>query len=128
MLTAWFTIWFWWWKQHASLNFKSSLSCDIMCCSLLKVRLMPASCWVLASLTFQLWRWRWHVPLKRQLNFNGLHIIVSWKTELFITIVLRTSNSTMVNLYVPDHTQDNIYNSYSTASATHILQIVLKII
>jgi hypothetical protein len=29
------------------------------------------------------WRWRQHVPLKRWLTFNGLHSIISQKTELF---------------------------------------------
>jgi hypothetical protein len=35
-----------------------------------------------------------HVPPKRLLTFNGLHGSVSQKTELFITIVERTSDST----------------------------------
>jgi hypothetical protein len=40
------------------------------------------------------WRcWR-HVPPKRLSTFNGLHGVISQKTELFITTAVRTSNPT----------------------------------
>jgi hypothetical protein len=39
-------------------------------------------------------RWRGHVPLKCQLDFNVLHGFISQKTELFITTAFRTSNPT----------------------------------
>jgi hypothetical protein len=35
--------------------------------------LLPASCWCLAWLTIQPWRWRRHVLPKRRLTFNRLH-------------------------------------------------------
>jgi hypothetical protein len=41
------------------------------------------ACWFLTCLTLQPWRRRWHVTLKHQLTFNGLHSIVYQKTELF---------------------------------------------
>jgi hypothetical protein len=31
------------------------------------------------------WRWRWHVPPKRLLTFNGLHDVTSQNRELFVT-------------------------------------------
>jgi hypothetical protein len=34
---------------------------------------------LLAWLTLQPWRWRWHVPLKHRLTFNE-HVIISQKT------------------------------------------------
>jgi hypothetical protein len=37
---------------------------------------------------------RRHVPPKRRLTFNGLHGVISQKTELFITTAVRTSNPT----------------------------------
>jgi flagellar biosynthesis protein FliQ len=44
--------------------------------------LLPDSCWFLAWLIPWPWRWRRHAPLKCQLTFNGLHSIISQKTEL----------------------------------------------
>jgi hypothetical protein len=41
-------------------------------------------------------RWRQYVPPKRLLTFNGLHCVISQKTELFITTGVRTSNPTQV--------------------------------
>jgi hypothetical protein len=38
--------------------------------------------WYLARL-IQPWRWRWYVPLKRQLTFNRLHSVISQKIVLF---------------------------------------------
>jgi hypothetical protein len=32
-------------------------------------------------------------PSKRRLTLNGLHDVISWKIELFITTAVRTSNS-----------------------------------
>jgi hypothetical protein len=42
-----------------------------------KLCLWPASCWFLAWPILRPWRLRLYVPLKRRLNFNGLH-----RTEL----------------------------------------------
>jgi hypothetical protein len=96
-------------QNYSNLNLKSSIFWGIMPCSPLKVHhfracrlhlhgwrvskpskklcLLPASCWFLAWLTFQPWRWRQHVPLKCWLTFNELHSIISQKTELFITLL-----------------------------------------
>jgi hypothetical protein len=38
------------------------------------------------------WRWRRHVPTKRQLTFNGLNDILSHKTELFKAILTGNVN------------------------------------
>jgi hypothetical protein len=40
------------------------------------------------------WRWRRHVPPKRQLTFNGLRGVTSQKIDFFITTDVRTSNPT----------------------------------
>jgi hypothetical protein len=40
--------------------------------------------WQAAWLILRPWRWRRHVPQKRRLNFNGLHDVISQKTELFM--------------------------------------------
>jgi hypothetical protein len=42
----------------------------------------------------QCWRWKQHGPPKHWLNFNGPHGVISRKTELFFTIVVRTSDPT----------------------------------
>jgi hypothetical protein len=47
--------------------------------------------WFLPRLIFQPWKWR-HVPPKRRLTFHRLYVIISQKTEVFITTVVRTSN------------------------------------
>jgi hypothetical protein len=39
--------------------------------------------WFLAWLNLWPWRWRRHVPPKRQLTFHGLHGVISRKIELF---------------------------------------------
>jgi hypothetical protein len=46
------------------------------------------------------WRWRWHVPPKRPLTFNGLHGVISQKMELFITTAVRTSNPTCLTTLI----------------------------
>jgi hypothetical protein len=40
--------------------------------------------YLLLGLFFQCWRWRWYVPPKYRLIFNGLHSIIAQKIELFI--------------------------------------------
>jgi hypothetical protein len=35
------------------------------------------SSWFLARLILRAWRWRWYVPLKLWLTFNGLHGVIS---------------------------------------------------
>jgi hypothetical protein len=58
-----------------------------------RLYLLPASVWFLSWLIIlRPWRWRRHVPPKRQLNFNGLHGVISHKTELFIATAVRTWN------------------------------------
>jgi hypothetical protein len=42
------------------------------------------SWWYHARLILQPWIWRWHAPLKWQLTFNGLHGVISQKTELIL--------------------------------------------
>jgi hypothetical protein len=42
--------------------------------------------------------WR-YVPQKCRLNFNGLHSVIFQKIELFITIAVRNSNSTLIYLH-----------------------------
>jgi hypothetical protein len=49
-----------------------------------------------AWLILRPWRWRQRVPPKRPFVFNGIHGVISQKTELFITIVVRTSNPTIL--------------------------------
>jgi hypothetical protein len=41
--------------------------------------LLPDSCWFLALLTLQPWRWKQHVPSERRLTFAGLHGVISQK-------------------------------------------------
>jgi hypothetical protein len=48
-----------------------------------------------SSLIQRSWRWRRHVPSKRLLIFNGLHGVVSQKTEILLTAVARTPNPTI---------------------------------
>jgi hypothetical protein len=47
-----------------------------------------ATCFMLVSwLILQPWKWKWHVPPKCQLSFNGLHGVISQNTETFIIVV-----------------------------------------
>jgi hypothetical protein len=50
------------------------------------------SCCSLAWLILWSWRWRRDVPLKRRLTLSGLHSVITWKTVLFVTITVRTTN------------------------------------
>jgi hypothetical protein len=45
------------------------------------------------------WRWRLYVPPKCWLIFNGLQGVIFQKTDLFINIVVRTSDPTCPNLF-----------------------------
>jgi hypothetical protein len=56
------------------------LRADCSACHLLSHRF-------LAWLILRLWRWRQHVPPKYWLTFNGLHGVISHKTELFLRIL-----------------------------------------
>jgi hypothetical protein len=49
-------------------------------------------CCFLGWVTLKPWRWRRHIPPKRRLTSNGLHSVISQKTELFIITAVRTSN------------------------------------
>jgi hypothetical protein len=53
--------------------------------------------WFLAWLILRSWRWRCHASLKRRLNFNYLHGIMTHKTEPFITTAVRISNIIWLN-------------------------------
>jgi hypothetical protein len=66
------------WKLVSTL--KSSVFCNVMPCSLLKVN------WCYRG------GWKQHLRLKHHLTFNGLHGIISQKIEVFITTTVRTSN------------------------------------
>jgi hypothetical protein len=48
---------------------------------------IPSSCWFLALLTLQPWRWK-HVPPKRRLTSNGLHCAISQKIESILYLFL----------------------------------------
>jgi hypothetical protein len=50
-----------------------------------------ASCWFLAWIILRPRRRRRHIPPKRRLTFNGLHGVISMKTEFFIRIILSLS-------------------------------------
>jgi hypothetical protein len=54
-----------------------------------------AECWFLACFTFPPWRWRRYVFSKFLLIFNGLHGIISQKTELFATISSNLKKETL---------------------------------
>jgi hypothetical protein len=54
--------------------------------------LPPAWCSFLAWLILRPWKWRRHVPQKRQLTFNGLHGVISQKIEFFTTHRYENSN------------------------------------
>jgi hypothetical protein len=65
-----------------------------------ELSLLPTWCWFLVRLIFRPWRCRRHFPSKRRLNFNGLHGVISYKTELFITTAVRTSNPTSIRVFI----------------------------
>jgi hypothetical protein len=53
------------------------------------------------------WRWRWHVPPKPRLNFNGLHGIIHQQIELFVDLHIPILCERMV-------THTNTYTSLPT--------------
>jgi hypothetical protein len=77
---------------------KSSIFWDITSCSPLKVNQhFGGKCRLhiqvlkrkfLAWLILRPWIWRWHLPPKRRLTFNGLYCVTPQKTELFRTYML----------------------------------------
>jgi hypothetical protein len=44
-----------------------------------------------AWLILRHWRWRWHIPPKSRLTFNGLCGVISQRIELFINTAVRVS-------------------------------------
>jgi hypothetical protein len=58
-----------------------------------RARTQPESRWQ-AELILRPWRWRWYVPPKRRLTFNGLHRVVSQKILLFRVLVCLSETST----------------------------------
>jgi hypothetical protein len=71
--------------------------------------LTPNSLWFLDWLILCPWRQRWYVPPKRLLSFNGLHGVISQKTELFIMADVRTSNPTAAVHF--SETSVNVYRT-----------------
>jgi hypothetical protein len=65
------------------MMYKSSVFWDIT---------LPDSCWFVAWIILQPWRWRPHVSPKRRFTFNGLNGVISQNVELTVTIAVRTSN------------------------------------
>jgi hypothetical protein len=64
--------------------------------------LLPASFWFLAWLNLRPSRWRPNVPPKGRLTFNGLHGVISQKTELFgVMLVWEIKPSDRETLLVP---------------------------
>jgi hypothetical protein len=63
--------------------------------------LLPASCRVLAWLTFQPWRYRRRVPPKRWFTSEGLHRVMSQKTELFLNTTVRNSELSLIYFTIP---------------------------
>jgi hypothetical protein len=59
-----------------------------------KLCLVPASRWFDVWLILRPWKRRRQVPPRSRLIFNGLHGVISQKTEFFITTAVRTSNTT----------------------------------
>jgi hypothetical protein len=64
---------------------------------------LSASRWFLSWLILWPWRWKRHVPLKRQLTFSGLHGVIAQKLEFSITTAVTTSNLTCENLIIYAH-------------------------
>jgi hypothetical protein len=58
--------------------------------------LLPVSRRFLAWLIFRLWRWRRNIPPKRPLTFNRPHDAISQKIGLFLTTVVRTWNTKII--------------------------------
>jgi hypothetical protein len=59
--------------------------------------LLLDSCWFLAWLTLQPWRWRRYVPLKHWLTFTGLYDVISQKTALVHPCTIITAVSHLVS-------------------------------
>jgi hypothetical protein len=60
------------------------------------------SCLFLAWLILRPWRWRRHVPPKHRFTFNGLHGVISQKTELFnVTLCSANLAPSKANPYSP---------------------------
>jgi hypothetical protein len=115
------------WANYENLRFSQPCLCrDMMPCSLLKVNWRLRGTYrlhlqgrkisrernqssafhcfhagFLLSLFFRPWRWRRHVPPKRQLTLNGQHGVISQKVVLFITTAVRTSNPTQFMKMLP---------------------------
>jgi hypothetical protein len=56
--------------------------------------------WFLAWLILRPWRWRRHVPPKRLLAFNGIHSVISQKTELFGLFLVHTREATSAGKWI----------------------------
>jgi hypothetical protein len=91
--------------------------------------LLSASCWFLAWLTLQPWRMKWHISPKHHLTFNGLHSIISWKVEHFITAAVRTSDPTCYtrNLLFPSFLKSlafmQFHQSHPILHSCHLSQL-----
>jgi hypothetical protein len=61
-----------WFEILSTVVMTSSVFCDRTACALF-----------LTCIILRTWRWRWHVPPKHRLTFNGLHALLSQKIQLF---------------------------------------------
>jgi hypothetical protein len=88
------------------------------------------SCWFLAWLILQHWRWRHCALLKHQLSFNRLHGLISQKTELFLTTAVRPQilhNAGVVGRlaqFTAEHTMAWWYNLPWQCLNTNITQLI----
>jgi hypothetical protein len=82
---------------------KSSIFWDITPCSPQSSAFHLLSRWFHAGLILLPWRWRWYVPPKRRLTFNGLHGVISQKILLFfeavILVIVNIANSGTCDLF-----------------------------
>lgn len=80
----------------------------------------PDSCWILVRLTPLPRSWWQCYPPKHRLNSTGLHGVISWKIEKFMTTAVRTSIQCFYE--IPVYTTFNIYCIFSVEfQAAYIL-------
>jgi hypothetical protein len=87
------------WQSGSSTSVPSQVnrSFSRLCKQRQMLCLMPVSRWFLVWFILRFWRWRLHVSSKRRLTFNGVHGVISQKTEVFMTTAVRTSSPACKN-------------------------------
>jgi hypothetical protein len=75
-------------------RFEGTYHVHLQCRIKAKVETIFSLCWYLSWHNLRTWRWRWYVPPKRRLIFNGLHGAVSKNIGPFVIIAVRDSNHT----------------------------------